>query len=1264
MRGVSRATILLGTLGLLVVGAWSSHLHAGPASYDKATRSFRFTYTFADLPSGQIGSVVGAVARKPTAEQEANVRLFVEQVSELFSALTEGRAKIGKLDYVDDIKNADLVISLSGQPRSAGWAIRGAIENKPGQIALYYNTLVPEVRQDVVFTVVHELCHYIFGLADEYDQGQFPGGCPRGSGPGCLMDNYLSGARGFIGRLCGRGINHNSQPGQPDSCQDIVERFFSDRGVSREAVLATTPTDAAKKTVIASAVAQVRAEAKKDPTRATSSRLRRFAGDLLNDLIAQFNQGNSTKLIFTRDQLSEATRLIADVGSFLTAKRPPRLDPTLFDQFRNEAKRLAGTEKIRDRSSELSRTTAIRSGLRAFLQAMRDQNAVGLSAEVLPPEEERTMIDQLAREAAQDPNTQVLGELIARSNVELELNRLIADYVVIALDQLNTPGTRARLDQLTELDQQLRRFRIPGRTSAGFGTRRSRFITPDPFFDPQNPIPANVQALVVTQGGVFPYRDVRDRGFAAFSGLISRAQIELDQPEFTSGLAGNLALNQPGETSLLSPFDTRGAELLRTAQLLRNRTLQGYLNSLFDQIDRNRLENIAVLIPPGGLPPGLGQSLEALRAKIDPSTDIRLDLVLVGPQKIDSRLRDLVTRSRGSVATVADIDEVAVIAQRLRDEQTSGAWVIMPQPGTIPSGVKPVSASEFEERLTWAHAHSADVAQQLHAADTRLQQAAARIAENRTETSRQQIDRARQISRALLNTIQRLHQWPAGQNRPENPAEFLAFRQALARQNGGLMALIGESRDSLATARQLVQLASRPEVQADEQTRDLYDLAAYLQGENVLGPNLVKVDQLLRGFEKLLEASLLVAQDQVPIYQRIDRAEMERARAQLDGQAIGHTPNAIDGIAAASAGGPTRLIRLSRFYAESHANFELAIGLSRALPRPENANDFQEPAIELYDDSGVRMDSEAKLVPSRDASSDTLLVWRAQAPAQLSEGWYNPFLRIDRRTYELLDGSTSKPSKQDESDAEKRQRLRLATNEINYTFSVASDRKNVQLISHVVESPTDSNLGTLYPSDRAAVIEVQVSAGSSVLGARIEGFYQRITAGSKAIETRRFVLKDEGQVVRDPLANQPEIRDRARGDGVYTGSIVISDVTEPTEFRVFVQCETNPGSTFVPLDDPNRGAPLQNAGASGTATPAAIATTPNAEPPSGLDQAEAQAREELAATAKVGAAATVNGQSDAEINAVRAERDQTAAEGAVPKFQRATSIHFYVEGVR
>ena len=41
MRGIPRAAVLLGTLGLIIVGAWTSGLRAGPAQYDKATKSFK-----------------------------------------------------------------------------------------------------------------------------------------------------------------------------------------------------------------------------------------------------------------------------------------------------------------------------------------------------------------------------------------------------------------------------------------------------------------------------------------------------------------------------------------------------------------------------------------------------------------------------------------------------------------------------------------------------------------------------------------------------------------------------------------------------------------------------------------------------------------------------------------------------------------------------------------------------------------------------------------------------------------------------------------------------------------------------------------------------------------------------------------------------------------------------------------------------------------------------------------------------------------------
>ena len=224
-------------LKLLAIGVWLvggllfRAAHAGPATYDKQTKSFRLTYTFANLAGAGIGDQVVGAAYKPTAEEEQLVNALVAQVSDVIFKATEGRGKIGRFDFVDDIKNADLVVSKTGKPASSGWATRGAIDNQPGYIVLYYQTLLPFIKQDVVYTGAHELSHYVFGLIDEYT---LPGGCPARGGPGCLMDNYFSSVRGYMGRFCNSPDPHNATQAQQLSCQQIVDKFFSDRGVEKD----------------------------------------------------------------------------------------------------------------------------------------------------------------------------------------------------------------------------------------------------------------------------------------------------------------------------------------------------------------------------------------------------------------------------------------------------------------------------------------------------------------------------------------------------------------------------------------------------------------------------------------------------------------------------------------------------------------------------------------------------------------------------------------------------------------------------------------------------------------------------------------------------------------------------------------------------------------------------------------------------------------------------------------------------------------------
>ena len=234
-----------------------------------------------------------------------------------------------------------------------------------------------------------------------------------------------------------------------------------------------------------------------------------------------------------------------------------------------------------------------------------------------------------------------------------------------------------------------------------------------------------------------------------------------------------------------------------------------------------------------------------------------------------------------------------------------------------------------------------------------------------------------------------------------------------------------------------------------------------------------------------------------------------------------------------------------------------------------------------------------KVVFDESKSSETLLVYRVEFPRVLPEDGYTPFLILDQRVPKVLEN-----------------------NDLNFTFSAGSTRHNVQLLASVIDDVTDNSRGTLHSSDRDAVIEVHVSAGSAILGAKVVGFYQEITQGSDPIIVQTVEFQDEGQLVRPALGDQPEIRDKQKDDGIYTAAIPINAVHVGTEFRVFIQADTTDGhAKYIPLDDPNRGNPAKN------------------DPSLGQDAKKAD----------------------------KVQKSQATIEGTALKFQRATSIHFRVE---
>ena len=154
---------------------------AGPTKYDPKTRTFNLNYTYAALPSfgmppDQIEQL--GTPQKATTEQDAKVRALHQAVSLILEEVTDKRARIGSLEYVDSVKKADVIISLTGVMERAGWAVPGAIEGRPGQIGLYYQYLAQRTQEEVANTVGHEMCHYLFALPDEYSSGTAVAECP------------------------------------------------------------------------------------------------------------------------------------------------------------------------------------------------------------------------------------------------------------------------------------------------------------------------------------------------------------------------------------------------------------------------------------------------------------------------------------------------------------------------------------------------------------------------------------------------------------------------------------------------------------------------------------------------------------------------------------------------------------------------------------------------------------------------------------------------------------------------------------------------------------------------------------------------------------------------------------------------------------------------------------------------------------------------------------------------------------------------------
>src|SRR4051812_43258262 len=92
---LAAAVVVLGS-------AWPAW--GGPTKYDPATRSFNLTYTYAALPSFGMSpeqiEALGAL-QQASEDQDSKVRSLQQAVSNIIFQVTDGRARIGSLQYVD-----------------------------------------------------------------------------------------------------------------------------------------------------------------------------------------------------------------------------------------------------------------------------------------------------------------------------------------------------------------------------------------------------------------------------------------------------------------------------------------------------------------------------------------------------------------------------------------------------------------------------------------------------------------------------------------------------------------------------------------------------------------------------------------------------------------------------------------------------------------------------------------------------------------------------------------------------------------------------------------------------------------------------------------------------------------------------------------------------------------------------------------------------------------------------------------------------------
>lgn len=647
----------------------------------------RLSYTYAELPtaglsSSQILRLGGPERPSPGSEArfkevDANVGGLLAEAARVVAEATRHRIKFGDFRRVDDIAEADVVVSLTATQGRWGWATPGgyapglkATSDRPqpriGGVGLYYESLKAERAEDAILIIAHLLSHYLFDLPDELADGGAQAACPRQNpqGPGCLMDNFFSEGprRGFQGKYCGADHNPDaptasslSRVQKPtESCQDHIERFLKHPGHEKTTIETNAPTAIGLQALENAAKAHVRAEMEKHSVWANRRSLRGgdWSARRLNEIawtfLSQQRSVRSRDADFgpkmTDAEFAAALSRIIDSVQLEPPRRPAKFDAGLMGKLRKVAA---------NQSWFYQNTWAETNPGVNFARDYPEYLAPIVKADAINHLADPNVASLLVSDAPGPNSLEPIDERFIESVVRAELAR-VAQSVAGESPQNAKP---------TASDEE-----GEAATDSPEPETRLLFLAPEA----KEPLRLNIAPEFVSKLAV-------RSELAIFLGLAPpfTMALELDFQGIFGELVPYKSVRQVVMHLLENPVGRRPIRVMT----LETNFFQGNWLKVESELAVGKPDHIMLLIPPGqsalNTDDGL-KRLEWLSKRVQ-----RLHIVKIGDDPLAPEPRKLAATTGGRVVAAANLHDLPAAVQRVRAEIASESLVSIPEEGAI-----------------------------------------------------------------------------------------------------------------------------------------------------------------------------------------------------------------------------------------------------------------------------------------------------------------------------------------------------------------------------------------------------------------------------------------------------------------------------------------------------------------------------------------------------------------------------------------------------